>query len=428
MKMKYIFPLALLAGVSFTSCDNTVNTTVEECTTSTATISTDAKIVALKNTMLTFRTSLSEAQLAAVHTCLDNERFYLWHNTPARESRGGLQYADLSATQLEAFKDVLQAFLSTDGYKKVDDITVLSEGILGDLDPDFWGTDKYGIELFGDPATSGSWGFQLDGHHCAINFLVDGEVVSMVPAFLAAEPAAETYNGISFDIFEKEREGALTLYNVLTTAELASATDTRTREMEAGPADRAGDADPYRGAYDYSGFATGLKYSNMSTAAQTELVALMKEYVYNLETEFADDWWADINANLSNTYFVWIDEVANPSATTQFYYRIYNPYLWVEYNMENPVGQGIQSHNHVHTITRIPNGPATANSGDYGRFAQLINKGGPSTLYEHYAMEAHHEHSDVKFDYTVKGIKMQNQHSHDHGHNHSHEHGHSHVH
>jgi hypothetical protein len=421
-KPKYLFSLALLAAAFFSSCDSTtVNTTVEECTNSTSAISTNARIVALKNVMLTFRTSLSEAELAAVHTCLDNERFYLWHNTPGGDSRGGLQYSDLSATQLSAFKDVLQAFLSTDGYKKVDDITTLAEGFLSDINSNAWGTEKYAIELFGDPATSGSWGFQLDGHHCAINFLVDGEVVSMVPAFLAAEPVAETHNGTAFDIFQKERDGALTLYNLLTTTELVAATSTRTRAMEVGPAARDGDADPYRGTYDYSGFATGLKYSDMSAAAQAELVTLMKEYVYNLETEFADEWWVDINTNLSNTYFVWIDEVGNPSATTQFYYRIYNPYLWVEYNMEDAVGQGIQDHNHIHTITRIPNGPATANSGDYGTFAQLINRGGPSTLYEHYALEAHHAHSSVKFDYTVKGIKTSN-----HSHNHSHNHGHSH--
>lgn len=116
IKTEYLFSLALLATTSFSSCDNTtVNTTVEECTTSNSAISTEARIIALKNVMLTFRTSLSEAELAAVHTCLDNERVYLWHNTPGGASRGGLQYSDLSATQLNAFKDVLQAFLSIDG-------------------------------------------------------------------------------------------------------------------------------------------------------------------------------------------------------------------------------------------------------------------------------------------------------------------------
>lgn len=97
-----------------------------------------------------------------------------------------------------------------------------------------------------------------------------------------------------------------------------------------------------------------------------------------------------------------MDEVETPTATSQFYYRIYNPYLWVEYNMEAPVGEGLEVWNHAHTITRIPNNPETKNGGDYGLFAHMINQGGPSTLYEHYALADHHRASPLLMDYRVR--------------------------
>ncbi|MFY0599224.1 MAG: DUF3500 domain-containing protein [Cyclobacteriaceae bacterium] len=382
--------------------------------------SSEAAIEEMRQALLIFRNALSSSLLSNASNCLDDERFYLWHNTPAADSnRDGIIYGDLSTEQLDNFKSLLQLFLSAEGYQKVNEITVLAESFLNNINSNVWSTDYYSIDLFGDPDTSGSWGFQLDGHHCAINFLVHGDEVSMVPSFLGGEPVTETYDGTSFDIFSDERDLALTLYNGFNSNENATAASSgSSATMNVGPADRNGQPDPYIGDYDYAGFATGLKYSDMSATTQANLVLLMQEYVYNLNTTFADLWWADVMANINETYFVWIDEVENPTATTQFYYRIYNPYLWVEYNMESPVGQSLDDWNHVHTITRIPNNPSTDNGGDYGIFAQIINADGPRTLYEHYAMADHHSLSKIKFDYKL------NLKSHHHtGHNHSHSHG-----
>jgi len=76
----------------------------------------------------------------------------------------------------------------------------------------------------------------------------------------------------------------------------------------------------------------------MSDGTKEKLIIVMKEYVYNLNHSFADVWWSDINKNLDDTYFVWIDNVDSPTSTSQFYYRIYNPYLWVEFNTEDVTG------------------------------------------------------------------------------------------
>ncbi len=398
-------------STSTTAC----NTTGEESQ------STNTEIETMREAMVSFRSSLSTTLLDEASVCLDDERFYLWHNTPANnDNRDGITYGDLSDSQLTAFKDILQLFLSSQGYQKVYEITELSEGWLNNVMSNTWDPDFYSIDMFGDPETSGSWGFQLDGHHCVVNFLVHGDNVSIVPAFLGGEPAADTWNGEDFDIFSDERDLALTLYNSLDATELASASTTSTSHaLEVGPADQNGDPDPYRGTYDYSGFATGLKYSEMSTTAQANLLLVMKEYVYNLTDSFADVWWTDIMDNIDDTYFVWINDTGTtPTATSEFYYRIYNPYLWAEFNTEGSTGANaatIADYNHVHTITRIPNNPTTDNGGDYGIFAYLINQDGPKTLLEHYALADHHKQSTFKFDYTIKTTSLLDA---DHGHSH----------
>ncbi|MGB1250256.1 MAG: DUF3500 domain-containing protein [Candidatus Promineifilaceae bacterium] len=412
-KVSFLFITLVLfaAGCGVFGVGETIREPVDlaTCGTETANQSADAEIEALRTAMNAFRSSLSDSLLAQASNCLDDERLYLWHNTPADGNRDGITYGDLSAEQLASFQALLQAFLSADGYQKVDEITFLAEGYLSEI-RSIWDTDSYSIDMFGDPENNGSWGFQLDGHHAALNFLVHGDSVSIVPAFLGGEPTVGSHNGVEFDIFSAERDRALTLYNNLNTDENTAAVSTGdSATMLVGPANRNGNPDPYIGAYDYSGFETGLKYADMSETTQANLLLLMQAYVYNLNTPFADVWWADIMTSIDDTYFVWLDDVETPTATTQFYYRIYNQSVWIEYNMESPRGQGLEDWNHVHTITRIP---SNANGGDYGIFANVINQGGPTTLLEHYMQVDHHALSEIEFDYGLD-TPLDTSHAHD---------------
>ncbi len=407
--LKYLLPIAaiflLFSCNEGTTAKKQVSADCEEVNLEKS--STNPEIMSLQKAMVAFRKSLSADLLSQGSACLNSERFYLWHNTPAnkRGKRDGITYGDLNEEQLKMFKSIMQLFLSSDGYQKVREITELSEGWLNEIKSDIWNPSFYSIDMFGDPEKSGSWGFQLDGHHCVVNFLVHGDKVSIVPAFLGGEPAKETYKGQAFDIFKDERDLALSLYGGMSDADKKMAiTKSSTRALEVGAAERPGKPDPYIGDYDYSGFKKGLKFSEMSGPTQENLIILMKEYTYNLNDKFADKWWADINTNIDDTYFTWIDDVDTPSMTSQFYYRIYNPYLWVEFNTENVTGanaNNMEPWNHIHTITRIPNNPATNNGGDYGIFASTINQNGPGTLYEHYALADHHKRSNIDFDYEV---------------------------
>jgi hypothetical protein len=409
-KLLWLIPAAILALTVFTfNAKIKTSSPLANDGTSLKKPLQDPEIKAMRRAMLKFRNSLSAELLSKASSSLDSERLYLWHNTPipvrgADTKIDGIMYGDLSDVQLSNFKEVLKLFLSKQGYQKVNEITVLAEGFLHEVRPQVWDTKLYSIDLFGNPEKDNSWGFQLEGHHCVINFLVHDDNVSMVPAFLGAEPVTGSYKGKEYDIFADERDLALQLYHSLNQQELnafGSIGEVTGLTLGAGA---AGEPDPYRGDYDYSQFKKGLKHTSMNREAKELLKTLMQEHVNNLASTFANRWWQDIEDNLDDTYFVWIDQVDTPDKTSQFYYRIYNPYLWIEFNVNPPIFKELEDWNHVHSITRIPNNPATNYGGDYGIFANIVNQNRVKTLYQHYAMADHHKASKLNLDYTIEQI------------------------
>ena len=355
-----------------------------------AKISTKPSIAVLATVMKNFRTSLSSEILDAASFPLGHKESYSWTNFPPGMGgdRGGIRFDKLSTEQLTRFYEVLDAFLSDDGYTKVSLITKDVETHLSKIRPGFWDPNHYHIALFGNSETDGSWGFQLDGHHLALNFLVHGDEVSIVPAFIGSEPA--TINGI--EVLEAERGNAFALLNSLDKDQRQKAIQTGRRGLQVG-AGRS--TDPFLN-YDYSAFVgVGLKVSEMKDVQKENLRNLIKTYVYNLETEFANVWMTDIDAGLDDTYFVWI---GGTTTDDPIYYRVFNSAVWIEFNNEGGVGGGRGGNNldHIHTITRAPNGK------DYGIFA--LNHG-PKTLLEHYALEDHHKMSDTLFDYSIASLQ-----------------------
>ncbi len=341
-------------------------------------ISDKPSIVTLATVMKSFRGSLSEELLADASFPLGHKEMYSWSNLPPSQGqdRGGIEFSRLSEEQSSLFYKVLDAFLSDEGYTKVSRITTRSETDIEKIGHDFWQRRPYFIALFGNPETDGAWGFQLDGHHLSLNFLVHGDEVLIVPSHLGAQPA--TINGNA--VLGKERSNALALLNSLDEEQQKKAIQPGRRGLKVGP---GGTTDPHLN-YDYSHFkGIGIKASEMDEKQKESLRDLIKAYVYNLEAEFADVWMKDIERDINDTYFVWI---GGTTENDSIYYRVFNPAVWIEFNDE---GRGTD---HIHTITRAPNG------NDYGIFA--LNRG-PRTLAEHYAMADHHNSSHPYFDYTT---------------------------
>ena len=89
------------------------------------TASTISSIETLTIAMQNFRESLSSEQLGVASFSFEDEELYSWSNLPVGmgRDRGGIRFGELSTDQLAIFYEVLNAFLSDDGYTKVSLIT-----------------------------------------------------------------------------------------------------------------------------------------------------------------------------------------------------------------------------------------------------------------------------------------------------------------
>src|SRR5258708_1069800 len=141
--------------------------------------------------------SLSAEQKAKGILDFDDKERTNWHFVPLQDkdkkpTRKGLPLAEMSDDQRKTAMELVKAGTSPQGYTKATTIMSL-ELILGELekggamvrDPGW-----YFFSVFGMPSKTGRWGWRVEGHHLALNFVVDGgKVLAATPAFFGANPA-----------------------------------------------------------------------------------------------------------------------------------------------------------------------------------------------------------------------------------------------
>jgi hypothetical protein len=120
-----------------------------------------------------------------------------WHFVPLQDAkkqptRKGLRLEQMSNEQQGMAKALLRAGTSQSGFLKATTIMGL-EAILAHLEKGgamVRNPGWYFVSIFGTPSKSTKWGWRIEGHHLALNFVVDsGKVVASTPAFFGANPA-----------------------------------------------------------------------------------------------------------------------------------------------------------------------------------------------------------------------------------------------
>ena len=269
-------------------------------------------------------------------------------NLPARSfKREGVNFGELSEEQRVLAHKLIRSPLSSQGYLKTAGIMRIDEilqGYASQLRPGaepMFGQRLYWLGIFGDPAKDEPWGWQLDGHHLALNFTVVGERLSVTPAFLGSDPAEvrrELDAGFYPLVKEDERGRAL--------FESFDASQRRRALLDgATPADviegpgRAGRLKEIR----------GLPAADMTPTQQQLLRHLVAEYVDNLEPALAAEQKARIEAaGFERLHFSWSGvEEGKP-----YYYRIHGPTVLIEFDNNVPPGRPGGPVNHIHTVWR----------------------------------------------------------------------------
>ena len=297
-----------------------------------------------------FLNSLTEGERAKAVFPIDDPERKDWSNLPhSIHPRKGIRLGDLTPTQRVKAHRLLQAGLSSQGYLKASGIMQLDEVLLhlsgqDKSDAPMFGLKYYWLSFLGRPSQDKPWGWQLDGHHLALNFSLVGNQVAMTPAFMGADPN-EVRDGLhsGWRVLGAEDDKGLALMSALNPEQQKKA-----RLQEEAPADVI--TGP--GRDESLQKITGLPFSALTPEQKHLLKSLVDEYAHNYRHDLAHAYLDRIEkSGWDKVHFAWAGPVG-PSAP--YYYRIHGPTVLIEFDNNYPPGRKDGPVNHIHSVFREP--------------------------------------------------------------------------
>ncbi len=288
-----------------------------------------------------------------------------WFNIHPNVFRHGLLLEDLDQPQRQAAMAVMEASLSSRGFRQAHDIMLLN-GLLIELtgkSEDF-GEWPYFFSLFGMPSPDEPWAWQIDGHHLNLNCLVLGQQLVLTPSFMGSEPCWAHDGPLAGTVvFEPEERAGLNLIRSLDSAQQAKAVLYPSIAPGDLPPELSHPIDGRMRAGAFKDNATiayaGLRGDEMSEAQRRLLRDVVGTYVGWTRDPHAAIHMSEVEAHLDETYFAWMGSQRDDGP---FYYRLQSPVVLIELDHHPGIvfANTVPSRNHVHSILRAPNG------GDYG--------------------------------------------------------------
>ena len=302
-----------------------------------------------------FLAALDSEERAAATFSLGHEERLNWHYIP--RERKGVAFKHMDPAQRKLAHAFLATGLSRGGYRKASNIMYL-EQILYEQEGGrpTRDSDAYFFSVFGEPSSTGDWGWRMEGHHLSLNFTIQrGRVISSTPLFLGANPA-QVRKGAHAGLrtLAAEEELARRLLKSFTGPQKGKVViDVHAPEDITTRASRRAEM----------GTPTGVAVAEMTKEQVGLLMKLLEEYAHALRSDLAEAELEKLRrAGLEKIHFAWAggSEPGQPH-----YYRIQGPTFVIEYdNIQNNA-------NHIHTVWR-----------------NFENDFGRDRLREHYAL--HH--------------------------------------
>lgn len=292
----------------------------------------------ISNTAQDLLDSFSDEKLVNIQTDFASKDRQDWHFIP--RERTGIPLRDMSLSQTEKAKALINATLSSDGSIKVDQIMAL-ESILRDIedaDPAHRDPENYAFQVFGEPGEM-PWGWRIEGHHLSLNFTFSGETAySMTPAFIGSNPA--TYPTGPHEgkmLQDKEHKLALKFAQSLSNEQWAQTKlkDKSIPEVLSSPILPE----------DVIAQKEGIAVSQLSIAQQDDLRQIIKLYVGINRDALEKPYLELVEEGWNQTFVAWGGD-RDDNAT--FYYRIQGPRIFIEF--DTSIDDGM----HIHSIWRDP--------------------------------------------------------------------------
>ena len=297
---------------------------------------------------------------------VDAPEWQTWANPEFMQFDTGLRLEFQTPEVQQAALGLVQASLSHEGYELVHRMMVIN-GFLGEVVglESILNEFSYNIAMYGVPDPVAPWGWQLYGHHAALNCLVVEGRMALSPVFLGAEPDeidAGPHAGARS--FTTRIEMATDLMAALSPEQRAGAIVYDQMVDPAMPPGRVhpGDERHLAGAFQDNRVIPfeGIRVADLSEQARSLVLGFVREYVSLLPKGPRAARMREIVAHLDETWFSWI---GGHQPGDVFYLRIQSPVVIVEldhhcgvfldYDMPQPF--------HIHTVMRTPHG------NDYGR-------------------------------------------------------------
>ncbi|WP_028661069.1 DUF3500 domain-containing protein [Nocardioides insulae] len=310
---------------------------------------------------------LDEATSARLRHAVDAVEWQTWANPEFMQFDTGLRLDQQPEEVREAALALVRASLSEEGYE-ITRRMMLINGFLGDVVglPEILNDFSYNIALYGTPDQHAPWGWQLFGHHAALNCLVVEGRMSLSPVFLGAEPDQidEGPHAATGSPFAARIAPAIELMAALPEDQRRAAVVYQQMVDPAMPEGRVhpGDERHLAGAFQDNRVIPleGTPVAAMPEPARRLILDLLEEFHRLLPAGPRAARMRELESHLEETWFSWIGGHAPGDV---FYYRIQSPVViaeldhhcgvFLDYDQPQPF--------HIHTVLRTPHG------NDYGR-------------------------------------------------------------
>lgn len=297
---------------------------------------------------------------------VDSPYWQTWANPEFMQHDTGLRLENQDEETRDLILDIVKASLSESGYSLARTLMRINR-FLGDIVglPALMNDYSYNFSLYGQPSPNHAWGWQLFGHHLALNCFVVGTQMVLTPVFFGAEPTTIDEGPFSGTIvFEDRIELARKLMQNLATDLRAKAQIFVNLVDPAMPEGRVhpGDERHLAGAFQDNRVIPyeGIRVTDMDHTSQDLVQSIISDFTNYLPAGPAAARRREINDHIQDTWFSWIGGYGDDDP---FYYRFQSPVVVLE--LDHHCGVFLTNTEpekfHIHTLMRTPNG------NDYGR-------------------------------------------------------------
>ncbi|WP_285189491.1 DUF3500 domain-containing protein [Rhodococcus sp. MEB041] len=326
----------------------------------------EAPVAAMVSAAEDFLAALGPDDRTAATYAMDAPEWQTWANPEFLQFDTGVRLEFQPADVQRRALALLAASLSPEGYELAHDMMLIN-GFLGELVglQSILNEFSYNMAIYGTPDVTSPWGWQIFGHHMAVNcFVVAGRMV-VSPAFFGAEPN-EIDEGARAGVtaFTPRIDTAIELIAALSPEQRSSATTYERMVDPSTPHGRVhpGDERHLAGAFQDNReiLFEGVRVSELSEEAQRLVLALVEQFVALLPDGPRTARMREVRECLAETWFSWI---GGHHPGDVFYYRIQSPVVIAELDHHCGVFLDYDSPKpfHIHTVLRTPHG------NDYGR-------------------------------------------------------------